>query len=313
MNASFDFIDESSLQSAIWRKGIPFFSEDNKYVRSFGDQWNKYRTLQLDSVSGLDLSRVRLERCLGFSLKSLAGLTVLEAGSGAGRFTELLARYCKFIYSFDLSSAVFANAHNNSKFNNLTLVQADILAMPFKKESFDLVVCLGVLQHTPSTTASIKALWEMVSPGGRLVLDHYVYSLSNVLPPPIGRASFVYRKLLLLTPRYWRDPLVKAIVNFWFPAHWRLRKHRFLDKLLSRLSPVFFYYNNKDVVLKDKQSYYEWALLDTHDALTDSYKRFVRPKFLHDILVALGASEIALSMSGNGIEITCKKPFRYCL
>ena len=256
----------------------------------------------------MDLSRVRLERCLGCSLESIVGLTVLEAGSGAGRFTEHLAKYCKILYSFDLSSAVFANALNSARFDNLTLVQADILAMPFKKESFDLVVCLGVLQHTPSTTDSIKALWEMVSPGGRLVLDHYIYSLGNVLPPPIGRASFIYRRLFLLFPRNWRNPLVKVIVNFWFPIHWMLREFCFLDRILSRLSPVFFYYNNKDVTLANKQAYYEWALLDTHDALTDEYKRFVKPKFLYDILVGLGASEIALSKSGNGVEISCKKP-----
>ena len=81
-----------------------------------------------------------------------------------------------------------------------------------------------------------------------------------------------------------------------------------MDRLLSRLSPVFFYYNNNDVTLPDKQAYYEWALLDTHDALTDEYKRFVKPKFLYDILVTLGASEISVSKSGNGIEISCMKP-----
>ena len=308
MNTSFELIEESRLSSAVWRKGIPFFSQNDNYVQSFGDQWNRYRTLQLDSVSGVDLSRLRLERCLGFSLESIAGLTVLEAGSGAGRFTEHLSKYCKELYSFDLSSAVFANALNSVRFDNLTLVQADILAMPFRKESFDIVICLGVLQHTPSTVDSIEALWEMVSPGGRLVFDHYIYTLGNVLPPPIGRASYVYRRLFLLLPRYWRNPLVKAIVDFWFPIHWMLREFHFLDRFLSRLSPVFFYYNNKDVGLPSKKAYYEWELLDTHDALTDEYKRFVKPKFLYDIVVGLGASEISLSKSGNGIEVSCKKP-----
>ena len=56
--------------------------------------------------------------------------------------------------------------------------------------------------------------------------------------------------------------------------------------------------------MPSKKAYYEWALLDTHDALTDECQRFIKPKFLYDIVV--GRCRISLSKSGNGIEVSCK-------
>jgi SAM-dependent methyltransferase len=123
----------------------------------------------------------------------------LEAGSGAGRFTEILLKSGAALDSFVYSAAVDANAINNGA-QPFTLVQADIRAMPFEPNSYDFVVCLGVLQHTPDTEESIAKLWEMVRPGGRLVIDHYRWNLWLRLPPPIGNAEKLYRRVLLGLP-----------------------------------------------------------------------------------------------------------------
>jgi len=61
------------------------------YVDNFGIQWNLFEKTQLDSYTGIPLSRDRLIRCCGPQLfGSLRGKYVLEAGCGAGRFTEVL-------------------------------------------------------------------------------------------------------------------------------------------------------------------------------------------------------------------------------
>ena len=73
------------------RNGIPRFVPPNTYADSFGAQWKKYRLTQLDSFTGASITRDRTRRCFGEELwNNLAGKRLLEAGCGAGRFTEIL-------------------------------------------------------------------------------------------------------------------------------------------------------------------------------------------------------------------------------
>lgn len=156
-----------------------------------------------------------MERFLNGHLDRIAGKLVLEAGSGAGRFTEILIEKRAVVHSFDLSNAVEDNYTNNGGSLLLSLAQADIRHLSYKKENYDCVICLGVVQHTPNPEESICKLFEMLKPGGILVFDHYLFKLRNVLPP-IGVASTIYRRLVLLLPQILRFALVSAIVKLFF-------------------------------------------------------------------------------------------------
>jgi len=59
------------------------------------------------------------------------------------------------LVSIDLSSAVEANRENCDAKGPYLLMQADINGSPFPDGSFDVVACLGVIQHTPSPEATI--------------------------------------------------------------------------------------------------------------------------------------------------------------
>lgn len=286
-------------------RGIPRFVDTENYSEGFGAQWNMFPKTQLDSFTGLDLSEARLERCLRQNLTNLKGKKVLEAGSGAGRFTEILLKYGALLHSFDYSNAVEANAKNNGDHENLVLVQADIRKIPFAKANYDYVICLGVLQHTPNPEESIKCLWEMVSPGGALVIDHYPWKWRVVLPPPFGGSEVIYRQLILRLPKNIRFKFVKAVTDFFFPWHWRFRDSLFMQRILRRISPVHFYY--PDLKLRDRQMHYEWSLLDTHDATTDFYKHRRRPDQIRNFLKDMGATDIVVEIGGNGIEAFCRR------
>src|SRR5260370_19158777 len=141
--------------------GIGRFVPCESYTAAFGLQWNKYRRTQLDSYTGLPLTRDRLRRCIGEVLwRALPEKQVLEAGCGAGRFTEILLEAGAYVTSVDLSAAVNANQENCPQGGHHRILQADILRLPFAPRQFDVVLCLGVIQHTPNPETTIAAVFE---------------------------------------------------------------------------------------------------------------------------------------------------------
>lgn len=77
--------------------------------------------------------------------------------------------------------------------------------------------------------------------------------------------------------------------------------------VLSRFSPLLTYYHAYPQ-LNDRLQY-EWALLDTHDHLTDYYKHFRSVQQISRLLSALRAQDIWVVKGGNGVEARCRKPW----
>ena len=152
---------------------IPRFVKSNNFASPFGLQWNTFQKVQLDSYSKTKMSEDRVAEALNTPLSELKGLKVLEAGSGAGRFTEILLKYGAIVYSFDLSNAVEANYENNMPNNNLTIFQGDIEKIPFNNDFFDLSLCLGVMQHTRNFNVSLTEISRVTKSYGLISFDHY--------------------------------------------------------------------------------------------------------------------------------------------
>ena len=157
--------------------GVPRFCEADNYTASFGMQWNRFDTTQIDGVGvGGAVSERRFFTESGWSPDELDGLDILEVGSGAGRFSRVVLEKTRAnLHSVDYSSAVEANMRVNGALapDRFRLAQASIYDMPFPDGAFDKVFCLGVLQHTPDFEASVKALVAKAKPGGEIVVDFY--------------------------------------------------------------------------------------------------------------------------------------------
>jgi hypothetical protein len=145
----------------------------------------------------------------------------------------------------------------------------------------------------------------MVRPGGLLIFDHYAWNRWR-LPPPIGDAGKLYRQIILRLPPEKRWPAVKWFVDSWFPLYWRYRESRWARRILARIAGINFYYGQ--LPLRSREEFYQWSLLDTHDAMTDYFKRFRSAGSIRRTLEGLGATEIVVTKRGNGIEASCRKP-----
>ena len=103
----------------------------------------------------------------------MTGELILEAGGRAGRFTEVMLASGATVVSFDLSSAVEANYRVSGSNPRCLIVQANILSPPTRAAIFDRVLCMGVLQHTPSPEASFRSLPRFAKPDGQIAIDIY--------------------------------------------------------------------------------------------------------------------------------------------
>jgi SAM-dependent methyltransferase len=187
-------------------RSLPRFVSSESYAGNFGFQWNRFDTIQVDKVMHNDLSRDRFYKTTGWPAR-MEGERILEAGCGAGRFTQLALETGAEVFSFDLSAAVEAAWRNNSQARNLSMFQASIYGIPLRKESFDKIFCMGVLQHCPDVAGAFRSLLPFLRPGGEVVIDVYeketgVPSLKRMVRPiltPLGTER-IYKLLTWLIP-----------------------------------------------------------------------------------------------------------------
>lgn len=154
------------------RDGIPRFVPGDAYVESFSFEWRRWRLTQLDTPQRR-ASEATFVASTGRRPEELAGKLVLDAGCGAGRYMDVVARAGGEVVGFDLSFSVDAARENLGALPNCHFVQADVLHLPFRPGTFDLVYSIGVLEHTPDTHAGFTSLLRTLKPGGEVAIFVY--------------------------------------------------------------------------------------------------------------------------------------------
>lgn len=97
----------------------------------------------------------------------------LEAGCGAGRHTMQAAKYGAEMFSIDLSEAVDVAYEKNKENPKVHIFQADIYSLPFRKESFELIYCTGVIQHLDEPSMGVDALVPFLNKKAALIVNVY--------------------------------------------------------------------------------------------------------------------------------------------
>jgi 2-polyprenyl-3-methyl-5-hydroxy-6-metoxy-1,4-benzoquinol methylase len=272
--------------------GISRFIPPSSYSDNFGLQWNRWRSTQLDSSSGSPISRDRLRASLGAALfDDLAGMRVLEVGCGAGRFTEVLVDEGATVVSVDLSSAVDANAANVPVSDQHVIAQADVVRLPLAPGQFDLVLALGMVQHTPDPDETVRRLCEQAGPGGWLVIDHYASGLVHEV-----RAARWYRSRMTRMPVTEAMALTERLYETWAPRHERARSWA-ARKALVLASPIVYFGDGWPQLSAEQRR--EWSILDTYDSLTDVYKFRRSPEQIGRLFDTLPLTDVTVGMEGH--------------
>jgi len=256
-----DLCCEACHVSIPTHNGVPQFLQSHEETDAFGLQWNQHAKAQLDSHSGLPISRNRLFCVTGWP-RELSGQKILEAGSGAGRFTEILLASGAEVYSFDASHATQANVAQHGAHPRAHIFRASVYDIPFPPESFDRVLCLGVLQHTPDPERAFRSLVRFVKPGGEIVVDVYRKDVAALL-----QWKYLLRPLTKRLPPFTLYRAVRACVPRLLPLATATRRR--FGQIGARLFPIAEYGH---LGLRDNLAR-EWAILDTFDMYAPIYDK----------------------------------------
>ena len=240
-------------------KEVPRFVElHDNYAEDFAWQWKKWGHSKVDSSGP---RKHLLEEILfrtQFKKFDMSGKTILECGAGAGDDTAVLATLpFAEIHSFDLSTSI-EEVKEQVIDERLILSQASILDIPYPDETFDVVYCHRVLQHTPDPLGALISICSKVKPGGILFAHSYKRSLRNMI-----QWKYKYRWLTKRLPLSWVYKYVNSCGSFLHYINKYLYKNTITMFFAYNFIP--FYHANRDD-LAEKQ-HIEFEKLATFDAL----------------------------------------------
>ena len=251
-----------------YKNGAYRMVPDDNYTQNFGYQWNKFAATQIDrDQKNSQLSYNRFFAVTGWDKENLQDKNILEVGSGAGRFSQIVLDHTKAnLYSVDYSNAVEANFKNNGHHKErFHLYQASVYDMPFAKSQFDKVFCFGVIQHTPDVHKTVQSLISMAKPGAEVMVDFYcVNGWWTKL-----QAKYIFRPI---TKKWSNEKLLGKIEK---NVDWMISATTFFNKIgigrfVNRFIPICDIRGTLPQNLS-KQEIKEWCILDTFDMFSPGY------------------------------------------
>ena len=287
---------------ATWgmQEGVLTPHKTDHYAYSFGIQWNKFEKTQLDSYQLQNRSEYRLLSESGWAKTFLKDKYILDAGCGAGRFSEIALKYHGRVISIDASSAVFTARKNLTSKNSL-VIQSDLEKIPIASASMDLVFCIGVLQHTKGPNLVVRELLRVLSPEGEIVFTFYENK---------GLRTKLYSKYLI-RPFTRRIPpalllqFIEKTSGFWFPITKLLFSIPYgIGKLIAYTIPIANYVNFSYLSNEHAR---EEAILDTFDMLSPKYDCPITKSELRHWVSKSGFSTIELPVNPKFGTLKFKK------
>jgi SAM-dependent methyltransferase len=272
-------------------RGVPRFVPEQNYAGSFGYQWNHFPRTQLDSSTGLPITRNRFFESAGWKPSEMANGLVLDVGCGSGRFAEVAVSTGARVVAVDYSTAVDAAVANLGTHDRIDVVQADVYALPFRPASFDFVYSLGVLQHTPDVKRAFMCLIDPLKGGGRLAIDLYPKIWMNILWP-----KYWLRPITRRLPKETLFRLIDRVTPLLLPISRMVARIPVVGRRLRYLVPVA---NYEGVLPLTEAQLHEWSVLDTFDMFSPAHDHPQSAKTLRSWMSEAGLAEAEVLRVGH--------------
>ncbi len=197
--------------------GIPNFvdtsNKDQDQVKeSFGYKWTRSNFGQDDKIYEEHLKKYVFE-FTGLKKNDLhlfEHKIILDVGVGSGSSARMWASRAKEFHGIDISKAIY-KAENALKtsIDNPILSQSDLNLLPYRDNSFDVIVAYGVLHHTPNTKIALGNVVKKLKKNG--ICLFYIYKKKS----PIREFSDDYIRQKISSMNFdeaWKE--LEQITNF---------------------------------------------------------------------------------------------------
>lgn len=122
---------------------------------------------------------------------------LLDMGAGPGTITDDLAGRVKQVVATEVDKATLATTRAGVRRDNVDFVVADVHALEFSDDSFDVVHAHQVLQHVADPVQAFREMRRVCRPGGLIAVRDVDYSAISIHParPALTEWLTLYRAI----------------------------------------------------------------------------------------------------------------------
>jgi SAM-dependent methyltransferase len=198
------------------------------------------------------LQKIAIQKALGNEKAEF----IVDFGCGSGRFSDLLAKRCKFLIGVEVTHQMLLLAKDECECSNIGFVLFDGLNLPIKEGKANVMISINVLQYVTDDLELKRILFEIeksLKPGGKFVCieqvtknkkrwqrDYKTYlhfftqnNFKKVADYPIrkGHSLLLYPIYFGLIPKIFSKPMAKfemSLRKILWHSFWDYQDHLFV-------------------------------------------------------------------------------------
>ena len=156
--------------------------KQKRYVKNYFDeyssQYHQDHYVKKTPPSIYPVLAVRLNYMASMLSNFTPGGKVIDIGCGTGEMLEVLQKHQLQAYGLDFSFKMLEAIAKNNINHRLLLINGEIEALPFKDDSFDGIICAGVIEYLNEDQKALQEIARILKRGGFAII-----TLSNRLSP----------------------------------------------------------------------------------------------------------------------------------
>jgi 2-polyprenyl-3-methyl-5-hydroxy-6-metoxy-1,4-benzoquinol methylase len=224
---------------------------DRSTVNAFGEEWQKFNSFDAEEIQKIGDEYFDIVDDKMMNKETVA----LDLGCGSGRWSAYLSGKVGKVEAIDPSASVYSAAQFLESYKNIRVTQASVDNIPFSNNTFDFLLCLGVLHHIPNAQKALNSAVEKIKPNGMALLYFY-YNFENrgALFKFIFKLSDSLRKLISGLPNGLKKficDLIAIFIYLPFVLTGRLMKILFSASSIWKKIPLSYYTNKSFTIIRN--------------------------------------------------------------